>query len=67
MISGNVSIGGHCIFDQQCKGSPNTAMCSNDQTCRCGSGYIAIQQHCLKGMFSRSALGYIHTFTEENV
>ena len=44
----NVVVGGACIYNEQCKGTEHSGLCSHG-TCACERGYIFINQHCHEG------------------
>lgn len=44
----NVVVGGACIYNEQCKGTEHSGVCSHG-TCACERGYIFIDQHCHEG------------------
>ena len=60
-FAGSVTVGGVCDSRERCIGTPDSVYCNYNGICVCRTGYIEINQNCVKGMHS-NFYGYVFHF-----
>ena len=51
-FAGSVIVGGVCDSRERCIGTPDSVYCNSKGICVCRTGYIEINQNCVRGMHS---------------
>ena len=61
-FAGSVIVGGVCDSRERCIGTPDSVYCNSYGICVCRTGYIEINQNCVKGMYSNFYCFVFHFF-----